>query len=119
MEAQVREEVSREFSKLFSEMQDDFKWDIFVSVRLWESFGSDAEVMQTSVFVCVCVSERLVTEREILEERAERRLEIFKNLIDKMATAGPGPDTPAMVTRPLFLGSLNVMNAKNKKRLND
>lgn len=69
--------------------------------------------------LCVCVSERLVTEREILEERAERRLEIFKNLIDKMATAGPGPDTPAMVTRPLFLGSLNVMNAKNKKRLND
>lgn len=25
MEAQVREEVSREFSKLFSDMQDDFK----------------------------------------------------------------------------------------------
>lgn len=25
MEARVREEVSREFSKLFSEMQDDFK----------------------------------------------------------------------------------------------
>lgn len=36
-------------------------------------------------------------EREILEERAERRLEIFKNLIDKMGSAGPGPDAQAMV----------------------
>lgn len=54
--------------------------------------------------VCVCFSERLVREREILEERAERRLEIFKNLIDKMASAGPSPDT-AMVTYSLcFLG---------------
>ncbi|XP_076600042.1 kinesin-like protein KIF20B [Chaetodon auriga] len=65
MEARVREEISREFSELFSEMQNDY-------------------------------DERLVREREVLEERAERRLEIFKNLIDKMATAGPGPDTHAM-----------------------
>ncbi|XP_041803723.1 kinesin-like protein KIF20B [Chelmon rostratus] len=62
MEARVREEISREFTELFSEMQHDY-------------------------------DERLVREREILEERAERRLEIFKNLIDKMATAGPSPDT--------------------------
>uniref|UniRef100_A0A3B5APY7 Kinesin family member 20B n=1 Tax=Stegastes partitus TaxID=144197 RepID=A0A3B5APY7_9TELE len=53
MEARVREEISREFSELFSEMQSDF--------------------------------DRLAREREILEERAERRLEIFKNLTDKMA----------------------------------
>ncbi|KAM6996878.1 kinesin-like protein KIF20B isoform 2-T2 [Tautogolabrus adspersus] len=65
MEARVREEISREFSELFSEMQNDY-------------------------------NDRLAREREILEERAERRLEIFKNLIDKMAIAGPSPDAQAM-----------------------
>ncbi|XP_069565449.1 kinesin-like protein KIF20B [Brachyistius frenatus] len=64
MEAQVREEISREFSELFSEMQNDY-------------------------------NDRLAREREILEERAERRMEIFKNLIDKMA-AGPSRDAQAM-----------------------
>ncbi|KAM7385210.1 hypothetical protein PAMP_001304 [Pampus punctatissimus] len=58
MEARVREEISREFSELFSEMQNDY-------------------------------NDRLAREREILEEQGERRLEIFKNLIDKMATDGP------------------------------
>ncbi|KAM7408270.1 hypothetical protein PAMA_002125 [Pampus argenteus] len=58
MEARVREEISREFSELFSEMQNDY-------------------------------NDRLAREREILEERGERRLEIFKNLIDKMATDEP------------------------------
>ncbi|XP_032397384.1 kinesin-like protein KIF20B isoform X2 [Etheostoma spectabile] len=67
MEARVREEISREFSELFSEMQNDY-------------------------------NDRLAREREILEERAERRLEIFKNLIDKMANAGPGQDAQAMDT---------------------
>ncbi|XP_073337533.1 kinesin-like protein KIF20B isoform X2 [Pagrus major] len=67
LEARVREEISREFSELFSEMQSDYK-------------------------------ERLVREREILEERAEKRLEIFKNLIDRMGTAGPSPDAQAMDT---------------------
>ncbi|XP_029377077.1 kinesin-like protein KIF20B isoform X2 [Echeneis naucrates] len=57
MEARVREEISREFSELFSEMQNDY-------------------------------NDRLGREREILEERAEQRLEIFKKLIHKMATAG-------------------------------
>uniref|UniRef100_A0A8C4GGY7 Kinesin-like protein KIF20B n=2 Tax=Dicentrarchus labrax TaxID=13489 RepID=A0A8C4GGY7_DICLA len=65
MEARVRDEISREFSELFSEMQTDY-------------------------------NERLAREREILEERAERRLEIFKNLIDKMASTGPCPDAQAM-----------------------
>ncbi|XP_060896374.1 kinesin-like protein KIF20B isoform X1 [Labrus mixtus] len=65
MEARVREEISREFSELFSEMQNDY-------------------------------NDRLAREREILEERAERRLEIFKNLIDKMAIAGPSQDAQAM-----------------------
>ncbi|XP_068184447.1 kinesin-like protein KIF20B isoform X2 [Antennarius striatus] len=62
METQVREDVSREFSTLFSEMQNHY-------------------------------NECLVREREILEERAERRMEIFKDLTDKMSTAGPGSDT--------------------------
>ncbi|XP_045921132.1 kinesin-like protein KIF20B isoform X2 [Micropterus dolomieu] len=65
MEARVREEISREFSELFSEMQNDY-------------------------------NDRLAREREILEERAERRMEIFKNLIDKMSTTGPSPDAQAM-----------------------
>ncbi|XP_078129045.1 kinesin-like protein KIF20B isoform X3 [Sander vitreus] len=67
MEARVREEISREFSELFSEMQNDY-------------------------------NDRLARERELLEERAERRLEIFKNLIDKMANAGPSQDAQAMDT---------------------
>ncbi|KAF0027822.1 hypothetical protein F2P81_020563 [Scophthalmus maximus] len=37
-------------------------------------------------------NERLAREREILEERAETRLEIFKNLIDKMTRAGTSGD---------------------------
>ncbi|XP_074531941.1 kinesin-like protein KIF20B isoform X2 [Halichoeres trimaculatus] len=65
MEARVREEISREFSELFSDMQSDY-------------------------------NDRLAREREILEERAERRLEIFKNLIDKLGTAGPSQDAQAM-----------------------
>ncbi|XP_067368029.1 kinesin-like protein KIF20B isoform X4 [Channa argus] len=65
MEARVRDEISREFSELFSEMQNDY-------------------------------NERLAREREILEERAERRLEIFKNLINKMAKAQPSEDKGAM-----------------------
>ncbi|XP_074503155.1 kinesin-like protein KIF20B isoform X2 [Sebastes fasciatus] len=67
MEARVREDISREFSELFSEMQNDY-------------------------------NDRLAREREILEERAERRMEIFKNLIDKMGTAGPSQDAQAMDT---------------------
>ncbi|CAJ1066835.1 LOW QUALITY PROTEIN: kinesin-like protein KIF20B [Xyrichtys novacula] len=65
LEARVREEISRDFSELFSAMQTDF-------------------------------DDRLAREREILEERAERRLEIFKNLIEKMGTAGPNQDAQAL-----------------------
>ncbi|XP_042358648.1 kinesin-like protein KIF20B isoform X2 [Plectropomus leopardus] len=67
MEARVREDISREFSELFSEMQNDY-------------------------------NDRLAREREILEERAERRLEIFKDLIDKMAAPGPSQDAQVMDT---------------------
>ncbi|KAM4591248.1 uncharacterized protein kif20ba isoform 2-T2 [Odontesthes bonariensis] len=65
MEARVREEISQEFSELFSEMQNDY-------------------------------DERLARERDILEERAERRMEIFKNLIDKMSVTGTSQDGVAM-----------------------
>uniref|UniRef100_UPI003AB04F77 kinesin-like protein KIF20B n=1 Tax=Centroberyx gerrardi TaxID=166262 RepID=UPI003AB04F77 len=65
LEARVREEVSREFTELFSEMQTDY-------------------------------NDRLAREKEILEERAERRLEIFKNLVGKIASTGPSQDTQAM-----------------------
>nr|XP_057918684.1 kinesin-like protein KIF20B isoform X3 [Doryrhamphus excisus] len=37
-------------------------------------------------------AERLVREKELLEERAEKRLEIFKKLIEKMSTCGEGPN---------------------------
>ncbi|XP_029962136.1 kinesin-like protein KIF20B [Salarias fasciatus] len=57
MEAQVREDISREFSELFSQMQSDY-------------------------------NERLERETKILEERAERRLEIFKKLVHKMSGDG-------------------------------
>ncbi|KAM6956260.1 uncharacterized protein kif20ba [Aplochiton taeniatus] len=59
LEARVREEVTKEFSELFTEMQNDFE-------------------------------ERLVKEKEIIEERAERRLEILKNLVSKNASQGEG-----------------------------
>ncbi|KAM9365003.1 kinesin-like protein KIF20B [Pholidichthys leucotaenia] len=65
MESQLREEICKEFSDLFSEMQNDY-------------------------------NERLAREVEIVEERAERRLEIFKNLIRKMGGAGPSHDAQAM-----------------------
>ncbi|XP_014861437.1 PREDICTED: kinesin-like protein KIF20B isoform X2 [Poecilia mexicana] len=65
LEARVREEISREFSELFSDMQKDY-------------------------------DERLVREREILEERAERRLEIFKNLTRNMSSAGCSSDAVTM-----------------------
>ncbi|XP_062320105.1 kinesin-like protein KIF20B isoform X2 [Osmerus eperlanus] len=52
LEGRVREEVSKEFSELFSQIQTD-------------------------------CNERLLREKEIIEERAERRLEILKNLVTK------------------------------------
>ncbi|CAL8297938.1 unnamed protein product [Merluccius merluccius] len=61
LEERVREEVSAEFSVLFSEMEADYK-------------------------------ERLEREKEILEERAERRLEIFKNLVNRLTSTGPGQE---------------------------
>lgn len=50
VETRVREEVSREFSKLFSEMQDDFRWN-FLFLYDSEKFSNDSEVIE----VCVCV----------------------------------------------------------------
>uniref|UniRef100_A0A672ZN56 Kinesin family member 20Ba n=1 Tax=Sphaeramia orbicularis TaxID=375764 RepID=A0A672ZN56_9TELE len=77
MEARIRDEISREFSELFSEMENDF-------------------------------NDRLAREREILEERAERRLEIFKNLIDNMATARPSQDTQAGVRQSVLYRDHNL-----------
>uniref|UniRef100_A0A8C3AS47 Kinesin family member 20Ba n=1 Tax=Cyclopterus lumpus TaxID=8103 RepID=A0A8C3AS47_CYCLU len=74
MEARLREEISREFSEIFSEMQIDY-------------------------------NNRLARESEILEERAERRLEIFKNLMNKMATPESSQDAQSMVTQSPLLGA--------------
>ncbi|XP_047458558.1 kinesin-like protein KIF20B isoform X2 [Mugil cephalus] len=65
MEGRVRQEISTEFSELFSEMQKDY-------------------------------DDRLAREREIMEERAERRMEILKNLFGKMAAPGTSQDAQAM-----------------------
>lgn len=51
-----------------------------------------------------------------MEERAERRLEIFKNLTDRMATAGPSPDPAAVVTEP---PPELVTVTNSKKRVSD
>ncbi|XP_066526924.1 kinesin-like protein KIF20B isoform X2 [Hoplias malabaricus] len=51
LESRIREEVTKEFSELFAQMQMDY-------------------------------SERISTERELVEERCERRLNIFKNLVN-------------------------------------
>lgn len=80
MESRVREDIGREFSELFSEMQNDY-------------------------------NERLAREREILEERAERRLEIFKNLINRMA-AGPSREAETVDT---FLNSCSSELVGGKK----
>uniref|UniRef100_A0A087YHJ4 Kinesin family member 20Ba n=1 Tax=Poecilia formosa TaxID=48698 RepID=A0A087YHJ4_POEFO len=66
LEARVREEISREFSELFSDMQKDY-----------DQTGLEPEPL-------------------ILEERAERRLEIFKNLTRNMSSAGCSSDAVTM-----------------------
>ncbi|XP_055083322.1 kinesin-like protein KIF20B [Periophthalmus magnuspinnatus] len=65
MEARIRDEISKEFSQIFSEMQKDY-------------------------------DDRLAREREILEERAEKRLEIFKDLSQKMSRESHYQDRSAM-----------------------
>ncbi|XP_068424378.1 kinesin-like protein KIF20B isoform X2 [Clinocottus analis] len=67
MEARLREEISKEFSEIFSEMQKDY-------------------------------NDRLARESEILEERAERRFEIFKKLMNKMATPEHSQSAQSMDT---------------------
>ncbi|XP_076025537.1 uncharacterized protein LOC143015440 isoform X2 [Genypterus blacodes] len=62
LEARVREEIGKEFSDLFSDMQSDF-------------------------------TERLARERQILQEQAEERLEILKNLMKTNSSSSP--DAPA------------------------
>ncbi|XP_060735333.1 kinesin-like protein KIF20B isoform X2 [Tachysurus vachellii] len=52
VEVRIREEVTKEFSELFTQMQNDY-------------------------------NERISKERELVEDRCERRLEIFKNLVEK------------------------------------
>lgn len=58
-----------------------------------------------SLVIFLFASERLVREREILEERADRRLEIYKNLINNMSVAESKRDAETMVTYFIPLGS--------------
>ncbi|CAL8370413.1 unnamed protein product, partial [Boreogadus saida] len=69
LEQRIREDVSSEYSALFSEMEGDYK-------------------------------DRLERQKDILEEKAEKRLEIFKNLVKELSSPGPGPkkqDLPGQV----------------------
>lgn len=59
-----------------------------------------------SVNLCVCVSERLARQREILEERAERRLEIFKNLVNNLSVAGAAAAAAAAAAAPVCWNKL-------------
>ncbi|XP_059915754.1 kinesin-like protein KIF20B isoform X2 [Gadus macrocephalus] len=64
LEQRIREDVSSEYSALFSEMEGDYK-------------------------------DRLERQKDILEEKAEKRLEIFKNLVKELSSTGPGPKKQA------------------------
>ena len=44
---------------------------------------SEPDGVCVHVSLCVCLSDRLEKEREILEERAEKRVEILKNLVSR------------------------------------
>ncbi|XP_068575575.1 kinesin-like protein KIF20B [Cebidichthys violaceus] len=85
MEARLREEISREFSDIFSEMQIDY-------------------------------NDRLARESEILEERAERRMEIYKSLMDKMAGAGPSQDAQSIMDTSLDSHSSKLSGMKMLER---
>ncbi|XP_051936737.1 LOW QUALITY PROTEIN: kinesin-like protein KIF20B [Hippocampus zosterae] len=67
VETRVREDVSREFSQIFADMQNDF-------------------------------TERLARETQLLEERAEKRLEIFKMMTNKMAACREAEDHEASMS---------------------
>ncbi|XP_031733804.1 kinesin-like protein KIF20B [Anarrhichthys ocellatus] len=82
MEARLREEICREFSEIFSEMQIDY-------------------------------NDRLARESELLEERAERRMEILKSLMAKMASAGPSQDAQSNMDTSLDSHSSELAGIKN------
>ncbi|MEQ2307013.1 hypothetical protein AMECASPLE_013954, partial [Ameca splendens] len=134
LETQVREEVSREFSELFSSMRRDYeerlvrekeileeraerRLEIFKNLtKKMSSAGSssDSQTMQEiSKHFNKQTLERLVREKEILEERAERRLEIFKNLTKKMSSAGSSSDSQTMEA----LAALNEEKTKREEML--
>ncbi|XP_056148251.1 kinesin-like protein KIF20B [Lampris incognitus] len=80
LEARVREEVTLEFSELFSKMQNDN-------------------------------NNRLAREKEILVEQSERRLEIFKDLVKNLNSAGPSQDEQAM-DKDLDLSAPDSLSSK-------
>ncbi|XP_048843736.1 kinesin-like protein KIF20B [Brienomyrus brachyistius] len=61
LETRIREEVTKEFMELFSNMEKDY-------------------------------NERLLKEKEIIEERAEKRMEIWKTLVNRIAGEEPKED---------------------------
>ncbi|XP_058255531.1 kinesin-like protein KIF20B isoform X2 [Hemibagrus wyckioides] len=83
VEGRIREEVTKEFSELFTQMQNDY-------------------------------NERISKERELVEDRCERRLEIFKNLVEKTGreTCSDGEDPARAQERepPSLDGMLDSMS---------
>ncbi|KAM4607419.1 kinesin-like protein KIF20B [Polymixia lowei] len=55
--------------------------------------------------------DRLAREKEILEERAEERLEIFKNLVAKIATTGPNQEEDTMDKSLALDGMIESMSS--------
>lgn len=64
MESRVREDIGREFSELFSEMQNDYKWDPFRAVLTMIQGGfiltSELKVTRT----CLCSAQWASGQRE-------------------------------------------------------
>lgn len=92
LEARVRDEVTKEFSELISQMQEDYRSEITGPRAqlcvIITNYRSCFMMTQTAFLVCLFFfyfSERISRERELIEERCERRLEIFKNLVGKTA----------------------------------
>lgn len=89
LEAHVRDEVTKEFSELISQMQEDYRSEITrFRVQLCviiTNYRSCFMMTLTPFCVFFYFSERISRERELIEERCERRLEILKNLVGKTA----------------------------------
>ncbi|KAJ4922158.1 hypothetical protein JOQ06_021739, partial [Pogonophryne albipinna] len=76
------------------QLQKERAENLLMETRVREEIGEEFSELVSKIENDY--KERLSRVKEILEERAETRMKIFKNLIDTMADAGPGQDAKAM-----------------------